>query len=203
MNIHEVVDNPALYMTLNFVDEEFTTLIEDFDEGEIFVICFIKRLIGPFVMMDSLLEVIYCFIGVDTLVVRACDLDLLQRSSITSYVHEVLINNFIVDWFWLILAQFMVGIIAIHLQLLLYFENEMMHLTTILFMRGMDPLVLHSQYHGCWWPGNVRSQGICRNDIDSALLKYSKLKPEGVNRADSRFAPSQWEMTLLCNDVSH
>ena len=23
------------------------------------------------------------------------------------------------------------------------------------------------------------------------------------NRADSRFAPSQWEMALLCNDVSH
>ena len=22
-------------------------------------------------------------------------------------------------------------------------------------------------------------------------------------RADSRFAPSQWEMALLCNDVSH
>ena len=24
-----------------------------------------------------------------------------------------------------------------------------------------------------------------------------------VTRADSRFAPSQWETTLLCNDVSH
>ena len=25
----------------------------------------------------------------------------------------------------------------------------------------------------------------------------------GRKRADSRFAPSQWEMALLCNDVSH
>ena len=24
-----------------------------------------------------------------------------------------------------------------------------------------------------------------------------------INRADSRFAPSQWEMALLCNDVFH
>ena len=24
-----------------------------------------------------------------------------------------------------------------------------------------------------------------------------------IHRADSRFAPSQWEMALLCNDVSH
>ena len=24
-----------------------------------------------------------------------------------------------------------------------------------------------------------------------------------ISRADSRFAPSQWETTLLCNDVSH
>ena len=23
-----------------------------------------------------------------------------------------------------------------------------------------DRFILHSQYHGCWWPGNTRSQGI-------------------------------------------
>ena len=27
--------------------------------------------------------------------------------------------------------------------------------------------------------------------------------PVYIHRADSRFAPSQWEMALLCNDVSH
>ena len=31
----------------------------------------------------------------------------------------------------------------------------------------------HSWYHGCWCPGNTRSQGICRHDIDPFNLKYS------------------------------
>ena len=44
---------------------------------------------------------------------------------------------------------------------------------------------------------------------DVAKIKDSTEKPCGyghslcVNRADSRFAPSQWETALLCNDVSH
>ena len=33
--------------------------------------------------------------------------------------------------------------------------------------------------------------------------KANKLKEDTSIRVDSRFAPSQWEMSLLCNDVSH
>ena len=29
-----------------------------------------------------------------------------------------------------------------------------------------DLYILHSQYHGCWCPGDVRSQGISSHDID-------------------------------------
>ena len=32
-----------------------------------------------------------------------------------------------------------------------------------------------SQYHGCWCPGDARSQGISNNDID--LVKLRKLGP--------------------------
>ena len=34
---------------------------------------------------------------------------------------------------------------------------------------------LHSQYHGCWWPGDARSQGISSYIIDLNLLKYSSI----------------------------
>ena len=39
-----------------------------------------------------------------------------------------------------------------------------------------------------------------------SLSPYGAIKPQWVNkisRANSRFAPCQWETALLCNDVSH
>ena len=57
-------------------------------------------------------------------------------------------------------------------------------------MEDKGLFILHSQYYDCWWPGDIRSW-----DNGSKLDTH--------NRADSRFAPSQWEMALLCNDVSH
>ena len=32
-------------------------------------------------------------------------------------------------------------------------------------MEDDDLLILHSQYHGCWWPGYLKSQGINNHDI--------------------------------------
>ena len=40
-------------------------------------------------------------------------------------------------------------------------------------MEDKKPLILHSQYHGCWWPGDARSQGISNNSIDIVMPKYS------------------------------
>ena len=33
----------------------------------------------------------------------------------------------------------------------------------------------HNQCHGCWWPGDIRSQVINSHDIDLVLAKYSGL----------------------------
>ena len=38
-----------------------------------------------------------------------------------------------------------------------------------------DPLILHSQYHCCWWPGNARSQGISNHGIDLFLPEFQHL----------------------------
>ena len=65
-----------------------------------------------------------------------------------------------------------------------------------------DLRILHSKYHGCWCPGDLPGQGIYSHGIDLVLIEYTGLST-GRIRADSRFAPSQWETALLCNDGSH
>ena len=32
--------------------------------------------------------------------------------------------------------------------------------------------ILHNQYHGCWWPGDARSQGISNHDIYNVELDH-------------------------------
>ena len=41
------------------------------------------------------------------------------------------------------------------------------------FKNDKDLLILHSQYHGFWWPGDSRSQGISSQGIDPVFLEYS------------------------------
>ena len=45
------------------------------------------------------------------------------------------------------------------------------------FMEINNPFILHSLYHGCWWPGNARSQGISIHGIDLPVVipEYSCL----------------------------
>ena len=40
---------------------------------------------------------------------------------------------------------------------------------------GIWVFVLHSQYHGCSWPGHARSQSISNHNIDLVLLEYIAL----------------------------
>ena len=40
---------------------------------------------------------------------------------------------------------------------------------------------MHSQYHGGWWPGDARSQGISSNDIDLVIPKYAYFSTRGLN----------------------
>ena len=38
-----------------------------------------------------------------------------------------------------------------------------------------DMCIAYDQYYGCWWPADVRGQGISSNGIDIGFLKYSGL----------------------------
>ena len=37
---------------------------------------------------------------------------------------------------------------------------------------GKNIRIAHNQYHGCWWPGSMQSQGISSNGIDLVLPEY-------------------------------
>ena len=68
--------------------------------------------------------------------------------------------------------------------------------------------IRHGYCHGCYYPADVKGQGISNHAIDQVISEYSgfsirKDEMLGNYRPDSRFAPSQWETALLCNDVSH
>ena len=45
-----------------------------------------------------------------------------------------------------------------------------------------DLFILCRQYHGCWWPGNARSQGISSNDIGLVVLECSGLSKKEPNK---------------------
>ena len=40
-------------------------------------------------------------------------------------------------------------------------------------LEDRDPFMLQSQYHGCWWPGDARSQDINNHGIDLVRSEYS------------------------------
>ena len=46
-------------------------------------------------------------------------------------------------------------------------------------MEGNDSSVLHIWYHGCWWPGTARSQGIEQSSSWPSYPKISVSAPEG------------------------
>ena len=39
-------------------------------------------------------------------------------------------------------------------------------------MEDKDLFILHNQYHGCWCPGDAKSQGINSHDIDLVVPEY-------------------------------
>ena len=56
-------------------------------------------------------------------------------------------------------------------------------------------------YAGSTW--EIRHTPLNCQDSGKRLALIKKTFVIYIYRADSRFAPSQWETTLLCNDVSH
>ena len=45
-----------------------------------------------------------------------------------------------------------------------------------LLVEGKNLFIQQSQYHGCWWPGDSRSQGISNHSIDLDFQKYSSIR---------------------------
>ena len=64
-------------------------------------------------------------------------------------------------------AKFFRGNINIYLHFVSFLHIDTMQVVEILPLEQDKNLpILHNQYHGCWCPGDVRSQGISSHDID-------------------------------------
>ena len=59
-----------------------------------------------------------------------------------------------------------------------------------ILMQNRYPFMLHSLYHGCWWPGDARSQGISSHGIAEHICPayYSF----STNRVDTTFWMIIW-----------
>ena len=68
------------------------------------------------------------------------------------------------------------------------------------FVKKNVLIYLLSQHHDCLSPVKVREKDISYSDIGLILLECSHCN---TSRNQSRHAPSQWETSLQCNDVSH
>ena len=62
-----------------------------------------------------------------------------------------------------------------------------------------DTLVLYSQHHDCWRPGDTMIQCICRHAISVVIPKYSGFKTETVSTfdLDNSKAPSRMRLKWI------
>ena len=68
--------------------------------------------------------------------------------------------------------------IFIHISILIWYRS-----LKSFPMEDKDLFILHSQYHGCWWPGDARSQDISSHDIHLVFPEYSSFCVRRVNSA--------------------
>ena len=59
VDVHQVVDDPALNVSLVFVDQNFLSGVEDLDEAVILFRYFVDRLVLELVMLDALAKVLH------------------------------------------------------------------------------------------------------------------------------------------------
>ena len=74
------------------------------------------------------------------------------------------------QWVNLLHAKFFRGNINIYIHFMSLLHIDMTQLVKILALVRQDLPILRSQYHGCWWSGDARSQGINNHDIDHIEL---------------------------------
>ena len=71
-------------------------------------------------------------------------------------------------------AELFLRKIKMYLHFLSFLNVQMTQVFEIILHIRQYLLILHSQYHGCWWPSDARSQGI-RSHAVGLLLRYYKL----------------------------
>ena len=61
----------------------------------------------------------------------------------------------------------------LNLQFIVFLHTDVTQVVEIRLDRGQVPthFTYNSQYHGWWWPGDARSQGISNHDIDLVKLE--------------------------------
>ena len=73
-------------------------------------------------------------------------------------------------------AEFILANIILYICILYHYSTLRWHRwLKCFFMEVKNLFILHSQHHGCWCPGDFRSQGISSNGIDLVLLQYPSL----------------------------
>ena len=65
-----------------------------------------------------------------------------------------------------------------------------------LLVADKGALILQNQYHGFWWPGHTRSQGISCHSIDLVLLGFIPAK-ESETVFKIHASPQVWGHQLL------
>ena len=70
-----------------------------------------------------------------------------------------------------------------------------------ILMYVKDLFIIHDQYHGCWWPGDARSQGISSGGINLFTSEYSDLSIKRVNTA-KKVLSKCWLFVSAISDLS-
>ena len=85
------------------------------------------------------------------------------------------------------------------LHFLLFLMVGMSQIFRLTLKENKDIHTSHRKYHGCWWPGNTRSQSINCHSINLVLTEYCCLSAKSVAllRADRWLVPDFAECISL------
>ena len=82
-------------------------------------------------------------------------------------------------------AEFSIENVKLNMHVLSFLDIEMPQKGEMLCLKHKDLHILSTQYHGYWWPGDARSQGISGNGIELVLQEYHSLNTRRVNHTHS------------------
>ena len=84
----------------------------------------------------------------------------------------------------------------------IYLENINFRpfLNTEIMRTAEMQFILHSWYHGCWWPDGARSQCISRHHTDLVITEYIQYSTtEGLTcRVSKNIVKTKWNKTKMC-----